>query len=301
MERHYDIIGDIHGYASRLECLLHKLGYESKEGVFSHPARQAIFIGDYIDRGPEILRTLQIIRSMVEKGSAKALMGNHEFNAIAYATLRCDGDWLRPHTDNHYRQHSATLQQIASPLSTDWCEWLDWFIKLPLALDLQEIRAVHAAWNPQFVSFFRGVTHLTSEMIELMVNPLTFEGRAREFTLSGVKIAVPADRKVNERRSFRVKWWADLSSMTYRDAAFSSSENLPDELIPSSLVSGIGGYGDKEPPLFIGHYRLPFMRDPEPIRHNIACLDYDVHAGGPLVAYSWRGEKELTRKNYVTA
>lgn len=48
----YDFVGDVHGCASQLELLLRTLGYEDRDGVFRHPERRAIFLGDFIDRGP---------------------------------------------------------------------------------------------------------------------------------------------------------------------------------------------------------------------------------------------------------
>jgi hypothetical protein len=39
-----------------------------------------------IDRGPKQLATVDLVRRMVEAGSARGVMGNHEFNAIAWAT-----------------------------------------------------------------------------------------------------------------------------------------------------------------------------------------------------------------------
>ena len=68
----YDIVGDVHGYATKLKFLLEKLGYREKKGVYSHPERKVIFVGDFIDRGPEIRATLQIARAMVDGGSALA-------------------------------------------------------------------------------------------------------------------------------------------------------------------------------------------------------------------------------------
>ena len=47
----FDIIGDVHGQASKLEALLEGMGYRLKAGAFQHPHRRAIFVGDYIDRG----------------------------------------------------------------------------------------------------------------------------------------------------------------------------------------------------------------------------------------------------------
>ena len=91
----YDVIGDIHGYADRLQLLLTRLGYRESHGNWKHPTRTAVFLGDFIDRGPEQPRTVAMVRAMVENGDAIALMGNHEFNAILYNTKGADGSYLR--------------------------------------------------------------------------------------------------------------------------------------------------------------------------------------------------------------
>ncbi len=82
----YDIIGDIHGHAQTLKAMLGKLDYHLQDGVYRHPTRRAVFLGDFIDRGPHQRETLAIVRAMIDGGSAMAVMANHEFNAIAYAT-----------------------------------------------------------------------------------------------------------------------------------------------------------------------------------------------------------------------
>jgi Calcineurin-like phosphoesterase len=70
-----DIIGDIHGYVDKLRRLLGRLGYRENGGVYSHPDRRAIFIGDLIDRGPDIGETLEIVSAMIRAGSAQIVMG----------------------------------------------------------------------------------------------------------------------------------------------------------------------------------------------------------------------------------
>ena len=70
----YDIIGDVHGYASILKKLLLQLGYKKTESGYSHPSRKAIFVGDFVNRGPEIRKTVRIIRKMVENGNAHAII-----------------------------------------------------------------------------------------------------------------------------------------------------------------------------------------------------------------------------------
>ena len=73
-----DFIGDIHGHADELTQLLKKLGYEQKNGSYCHPERKVLFVGDYIDRGPKIRETLEIVKRMVDNGNAIALMGNRK-------------------------------------------------------------------------------------------------------------------------------------------------------------------------------------------------------------------------------
>lgn len=79
----FDIIGDIHGCCDELELLLEKLGY-CKDVIYNvstyhHPeGRKALFLGDLVDRGPRILDTVKLVKSMVEAGTAICVPGNHE-------------------------------------------------------------------------------------------------------------------------------------------------------------------------------------------------------------------------------
>jgi hypothetical protein len=142
----YDVIGDIHGHADALVALLSKLGYEPRGGVYAHPHRRAVFLGDYIDRGPQIKRVLELVRGMTECGTAHAIMGNHEFNALCYATEYPvgSGKFLRPHNRANQAQHQETLSQLSGD---ERAEYLAWFRTLPTWFDRDGIRAVHACWD----------------------------------------------------------------------------------------------------------------------------------------------------------
>ncbi|MEV1063026.1 polynucleotide kinase-phosphatase [Streptomyces sp. NPDC050263] len=71
----FDVIGDIHGCAFELESLLGKLGYVDG----AHPeGRQAVFVGDLVDRGPDSPGVLRRVMSMVRSGDALCVPGNHE-------------------------------------------------------------------------------------------------------------------------------------------------------------------------------------------------------------------------------
>jgi protein phosphatase len=89
----FDIIGDVHGCGDELEQLLAQLGYQWSERppevpgsyrrIYRHPdGRKAIFVGDLVDRGPRILDTYQLVRHMVEAGSALCVPGNHEAKLV---------------------------------------------------------------------------------------------------------------------------------------------------------------------------------------------------------------------------
>ena len=108
----YDLIGDVHGCAHTLERLLQQMGYKKQRGVYRHPQRQVIFLGDVVDRGPRIREALHLVRDMVEARSALMVLGNHEFNAITYTTPNGPGscDYLRPHTPGNARQIAETLE-----------------------------------------------------------------------------------------------------------------------------------------------------------------------------------------------
>jgi hypothetical protein len=106
----YDIIGDIHGCAHSLLLLLDQLEYSVRDGAYRHPERRVIFLGDFIYHGPLQRETIEMVRRMLDAGAALSVMGNHEFNAIAYYTPdRESGDYLRPHTEKNMRQHQAFL------------------------------------------------------------------------------------------------------------------------------------------------------------------------------------------------
>ncbi|WP_416399486.1 hypothetical protein [Allohahella sp. A8] len=51
------------------------MDYQNIDGVWQHPERKLIFLGDLVDRGPEQVETVQIAKAMVEHGHALAVMG----------------------------------------------------------------------------------------------------------------------------------------------------------------------------------------------------------------------------------
>ena len=77
----FDIIGDIHGCRSELETLLGRLGYDLA-AARHREGRKVVFLGDLVDRGPDIPGVLRLVMRMVEAGSALCVPGNHEMKLM---------------------------------------------------------------------------------------------------------------------------------------------------------------------------------------------------------------------------
>lgn len=301
----YDIIGDIHGECDALEALLIKLDYSVVDGTWRHPNRKVIFLGDFIDRGPQQKAVLDVVMPMVNQGTALAVMGNHEFNALAFATRKSDDSgWLRPRSKKNIKQHAAFLDEYHDrPAARNAA--LEFFNSLPLWLDLEGLRIVHACWDETSIKRIAakyGGAALTEELLHLGSTQGTQEFTDVETLLKGKELPLPEgvvfhDKDGIERRDIRVKWW-DKTAKTYQDA-FLGPDTVRDK-IPAKLTEGshLAPDSEKGSPVFFGHYWM--TGSPASLADNVACLDYSVaRPGGALAAYRWSGETSLDDANFV--
>lgn len=303
----HDIIGDIHGHADELVELLGRLGYKQQSGVFRHPTRQVIFCGDFVDRGPQISKSIHIVRSMCEAGTAQAVMGNHELNALAFHTQhpRKPGVFLREHVGKNLRQHRATLDQLGEQ---EIREALDWFRTLPVSIDLGNLRVVHACWDYGDLQTVTKVlqTHgsMTPEFLLEATDTSSPLFTAIERVMKGPEMLLPegcfyVDKEGMQRRFARIRWFeapdghtcASYSIPQLQDSVLAGFP-VPDDVRPTV-------YEPTEPPVFVGHYWLP-EKTPSPLAPNIACVDYSVAKHGMLAAYRHFGEAILQPENFVT-
>ena len=301
----YDIIGDIHGHADALAALLDKMGYRKQSGVWRQSGHTAIFVGDFIDRGSGQLETLGIVRPMIDAGAALAVMGNHEFNAIAWHMRDPEhpGKWLREHSDKNQKQHQAFLDATAGqPKLVEGL--VDWFYQLPLWIDLPELRVVHACWHPKYISVLAPQLapglRLNQHLVEAASRRGSPEFNAVEAILKGPEVKLPDGLSFTmgdeKRHEARTRWWKP-EAVTFRESAIvdeATRPRLPETEVPADLRFGYRA--DK--PVFVGHYWMRGAHEPQAPR--VACVDYSVGKGGPLVAYRWRGERELDSANFIS-
>ena len=307
--RGYDIIGDIHGCANTLARLLDQMGYRKVNGVYQHPRRQAIFIGDIIDRGPRIRESLHLVRDMVEHGSARIVMGNHEYNALGYCTRARPGSgktWLREHNARHDRLIKETLEQFEH-YPHEWNEFLEWFYSIPLFLEEDNFRVVHACWDNDLIRKFResqGGACIDEDFLHASAAIESFAGQVMDTLLRGTDLRLPEGTRITGRDGyvrefFRTKFWAD-DPRTYADVVF-QPDPLPEDIAHRPLTDDerrqLISYPLSEPPVFVGHYWME--GEPAPLKANVACIDYSAVKYGKLVAYRMDDERELSRDKFV--
>jgi hypothetical protein len=307
----FDIIGDVHGCASKLKALLYAMDYRVVDGCYRYcgkgKARQVIFVGDLIDRGDEIVETLAIAKAMIDQGQALMVLGNHEFNALAYHTPIEDG-FLRPRNQRSDAQIEATLDQFNGQEAL-WQLYLNWFATLPLFLEFEHFRVVHACWDASFIKGYRDFykTHcLTDEAIEDCQNHQSAAGLAIERLTRGISLALPEGLSITgrdgfKRFGFRVNFWSE-NPECYNDVVF-QPDPLPSEVAEHVLSAKeknkLIHYKRDEKPLFVGHYWLD--GEPDLISSNIACLDYSAVNGGQLVAYRFDCDSPRLDKRHFVA
>ena len=75
-----DVVGDVHGEIDALRALIAHLGYDEHG---DHPrGRRLVFVGDLCDRGPDSVAVIELVQSLVERGVAQCIAGNHELNVL---------------------------------------------------------------------------------------------------------------------------------------------------------------------------------------------------------------------------
>lgn len=289
------VIPDIHADLGRLHASL-DAAYGSN----------IAFLGDFIDAGnsvdlPDDASVLSEVRSLVDNQGALAVMGNHELNAILFHRRDKKGAPLRRHSPKNVSQHASFLDDIgfATPAAIEWTEW---FLNLPLWVELDGLRLVHACWDEASIDVIRERRpdgRLQVEDLEEVALKQTSFAKAVESLTSGPEVLLPGefwfhDNKGNRRREVRLAWWKPQQG-TWRDLALAVPEvqQLPDT--PVIGAEAIMIYGEEQMPVLVGHYKM--KGDPIIEVGQAACLDYPDFR----CVYHWSGERKLIQGNLSMA
>jgi serine/threonine protein phosphatase 1 len=135
-------VGDVHGCLDKLVRLLGRCRLHGG----ARPMR-LVFIGDYIDRGPQSRRVVELVMETqkVAVDRVICLRGNHEAMALAAAAEGGDTEalWLMNGGGATLRSYQVD-QAAALP-----ADHLAWFASLPLCYDDGRRYFVHAGVDPR--------------------------------------------------------------------------------------------------------------------------------------------------------
>ena len=310
----YDVIGDVHGHVHALEGLLAEMGYVAVDGSWRHPDRKAIFIGDLIDRGTHQVETVRLVQAMVAAGDARMVVGNHEYNAVAWLTELADqrGEFARSHSEKNRRQHSEFLAQVGEGSALHH-ELVEWFCTLPLWLEVElggsTLRLVHACWHDRSISELEPLLSTDHSLTPRAILETSRRGspayEALEVVLKGPEVDLGGlaylDKDGNTRHKARVRWWdPDATSLERAAIIPAGARTSLGEPFPAHFDGEVPGdipLYDGDVPVIVGHYWC--SGTPEVYSPLVACVDYSVAARGPMVAYRWSGEQTLQADHYV--
>jgi hypothetical protein len=125
--------------------LLWHLGYDNQG---NHPdGRRLVFLGDLVDRGPNSPAVLELVKEFVGEGLAQCILGNHELNILR--GKRKDGNnWFTcPDDMGKYPFKAVNSEQKE--------DFLNFLLTLPLALEREDLRVVHASWHRDSIQKLR--------------------------------------------------------------------------------------------------------------------------------------------------
>ena len=139
-------VGDIHGMYDKLIKLMDAIHFTPEEDLL-------LFLGDYIDRGPDSVKCVQYVYKLQHTypDNVVCLLGNHEVMMSSYLMQKRGtyntliADYAESWLDNG---GYATLQQL-NALETEQREELDtWVTNLPVQYQYQEYFFCHAGIDP---------------------------------------------------------------------------------------------------------------------------------------------------------
>lgn len=140
-----DVIGDVHGEYDALLKLINCLGYDLQGNHKNN--NKLVFVGDLVDRGPDSVSVVKLVKSLVDNGNAQCILGNHELDILL--NLQRDGNgWFfeSPHIDDIHKKFKSV-----KALDEDKQLIIKFFKSLPIALENDKLRIVHACWHQESI------------------------------------------------------------------------------------------------------------------------------------------------------
>ncbi|MEL7265712.1 MAG: metallophosphoesterase family protein [Planctomycetota bacterium] len=127
------VIGDIHGCEKALRTVLRAIGPQ--------PQDHFVFLGDYIDRGPDSKGVVDLILKLRQRSRVTALRGNHEIMLLGVRAGMNDDVWVRCGGVATVASYGGSLAKLPE-------QHLRFFRSLQFYLETPDAIFVHAGYDP---------------------------------------------------------------------------------------------------------------------------------------------------------
>ncbi len=164
-------VGDLHGRLDLLKSAVEAIAEHAKKTEF-----RVVFLGDYVDRGPDSRRVIELLMGLQRIWPVICLKGNHEDLMLKAVVERADGAlqlWLENGGAETLRSYglgadSESTDRIPSP-------HIRWLSSLPLTTADPYRIFVHAGLMP------RTASHRQKEQTCLWIRKRFLEGQPGDF------------------------------------------------------------------------------------------------------------------------
>ena len=138
MSEKFVAIGDIHGCVLTVKKLLEDI-------LQQHKDRKFVFVGDYIDRGPDAKKTIDYLIEFSKSNSCVFLRGNHEQMLLDFQDgVSSIGSWQRNGGKQTYLNYMNEKKKFELPY-----QHYHFFRNTRLFFDSSEFFFVHAGLDPE--------------------------------------------------------------------------------------------------------------------------------------------------------
>jgi hypothetical protein len=190
---------------------------------------------------------------------------------------------------------------------------IEWFMTIPLWLDLGGLRVVHACWSSEHIDYLQPLVGEKDTLTEELVVAASTKGDpsydAVETILKGPEVSLGDvhyhDKDDNFRDQARIAWWKESATSLSTAALIPGGTDIrdpscrPTSLPDRRLAEDERFRYESDVPVIFGHYwwsaALGIGSD------RAVCVDYSVAKEGELVAYRWDGETVLSDLKIVRA
>ena len=135
-------IGDIHGHLATFRALLHRLKLADEDRV--------VCLGDMIDRGPDSAGVIKMIRS---DPRIVCIKGNHEHMAIRSITEHGEVElwqpWMKRGGKSTWGSYIVRANGDLWQAKSNFFNDIMWIDALPTQIVLDNVRLVHAGYDPR--------------------------------------------------------------------------------------------------------------------------------------------------------